>query len=373
MITRLYAHNFRCLENFELSLGELRSVLLIGRNGAGKTTVGSVLEILQSIARGSSRVGDLIKPRDLTRGRSDSPVRFEIELVLKDLHYSYSIAFEFPEGFRELRVLEEKLSVDGKPILSRELAQVRQARVGRTSESNFRIDWHWVALPFVEVRTSNDPLFLFREWLANVLILRPVPALMQGASEGTTLRPNTQVTNIGAWFAGINSHSPSAYSTIQHYLNELMPDFREIKNPLFSKDFRNLSFLFSNELSSTELTLDDISDGERCFLVFALTIAANMAYGPVLCFWDEPDNFLAPEEIGPSVMALRKAFLRQGQLIITSHNPEAIRQFSDESTFFLYRHSHHEPTLKATVDELRRDKKFEGGLIDAVLRGDVDA
>jgi predicted ATPase len=98
-----------------------------------------------------------------------------------------------------------------------------------------------------------------------------------------------------------------------------------------------------------------------------------MAYGPVLCFWDEPDNFLAPEEIGPSVMALRKAFLRQGQLIITSHNPEAIRQFSDENTFFLYRHSHHEPTLKATVDELRRDKKFEGGLIDAVLRGDVDA
>lgn len=63
MIRRLYIHNFRCLENFELPVSGLSSVLLIGKNGSGKTTVGLALEILQRIARGTNRVKDLVKRR----------------------------------------------------------------------------------------------------------------------------------------------------------------------------------------------------------------------------------------------------------------------------------------------------------------------
>jgi hypothetical protein len=39
VIRRLYIHNFRCLENFELPIAAYSSALLIGKNGAGKTTV----------------------------------------------------------------------------------------------------------------------------------------------------------------------------------------------------------------------------------------------------------------------------------------------------------------------------------------------
>jgi len=131
MIRRLYVHNFRCLENFELPLSKLPSVLLIGQNGAGKTTVGMALEVLQRIARGTNQVGDLVKPKDITRRRSGVPVRFEIEVLLASRVYTYGIAFEFPDRFRELRVAEEKLLVDGQPIFTRELAQVRLARTGR--------------------------------------------------------------------------------------------------------------------------------------------------------------------------------------------------------------------------------------------------
>ena len=130
MIRRLYVHNFRCLENFELPVSGLSSVLLIGKNGSGKTTVGLGLHILQKIARGTNRVGDLVKPKDLARGRSDVPMRFEIEIDLGAKTYGYGIAFEFPEGFKELRVLEEKLTVDGKPVYTREGAQVHLAKTG---------------------------------------------------------------------------------------------------------------------------------------------------------------------------------------------------------------------------------------------------
>jgi len=125
MIRRIYLHNFRCLENFELSLDGFSSALLIGRNGSGKTSVGTALEVLQKIARGTNRVGDLVRPSDLTRGRTEVPMRFEIEMVLAGKTYTYVVAFEFPGGFRELRVSEEKLVVDGQPIFSRELAEVR--------------------------------------------------------------------------------------------------------------------------------------------------------------------------------------------------------------------------------------------------------
>jgi ABC-type polar amino acid transport system ATPase subunit len=82
VIRRFYVHNFRCLENFELPISGQPSVLLIGSNGSGKTTVRLALEVLQKIARGTNRVGELVKPRDFARGRTDVPMRFEIEVEL---------------------------------------------------------------------------------------------------------------------------------------------------------------------------------------------------------------------------------------------------------------------------------------------------
>jgi len=66
--------------------------------------------------RGTNRVRDLVEPKDFFLGRTDAPIRFEIEVELEATTYGYAIAFEFPAGFRELRVLEEKLTVDGKPV-----------------------------------------------------------------------------------------------------------------------------------------------------------------------------------------------------------------------------------------------------------------
>ena len=117
VIRRLYVHNFRCLENFELPVSGQPSVLLIGKNGSGKTTVALALEVLQKLARGTNRVGDLVKPKDLARGRTDVPMRFEIEVELEGKICGYAIAFEFPEGFKELRVLDEKFTWAVTPCL----------------------------------------------------------------------------------------------------------------------------------------------------------------------------------------------------------------------------------------------------------------
>jgi recombinational DNA repair ATPase RecF len=107
VIRRFYVHNFRCLENFELPIAGQSSVLLIGKNGSGKTAVALALQILQKIARGANRVGDLVKPKDFARGRTDVPMRFEIEVELPSGTFSYAIALELSRGDGPSRVGRE--------------------------------------------------------------------------------------------------------------------------------------------------------------------------------------------------------------------------------------------------------------------------
>ena len=376
MLKRFYVHNFRCLENFDLALGDETSILLLGRNGSGKTTVSLALEVLKRVAQGTNRVGELIGPKDVTHGRAQVPVRFAIDVVLGGQTYSYSLAFEFPQGFRELRILEEILLVDGAPIFQRELSQVLLDRTGFATEAAFRLDCHLVRLPIIQEQNSADPLAVFKRWLSNMLILKPVPSRFQGESDLNVVQkniPGKDVENLGAWFSATTSAEPRIYSEISDYLAQVMPDFTKISNSLVGTDSRNLVFHFGKDDRKIELGLDQLSDGEKCFVVHALTIAVNSAFGPLLCFWDEPDNFLSPEEVGHSVMALRRAFRNQGQLIVTSHNPEAIRRFSDTNTLHLSRRGHLEPTIVTRVDDIRAGGLFEGGFVDALIRGDVSA
>jgi predicted ATPase len=357
------------LENFELPIADRSSILLIGKNGAGKTTVGLAFEILQKIARGANRVDDVVKPKDLAHGRTDVPMRFEIDLELGAHTFKYSIAFDFPPAFKELRVFEERLVANGNPVFTRQLAQVHLARTTQENEAKFRLDWHLAALPIVQEQTVKDPLFIFKQWLARSLILRPAPSDIEGNSEQETLRPTKEGKDFGAWFSGLLAYAPAAYAKIDDYLKQVMPDFKDIKNPVIGKDSRSLEVQFSNDLGNLTVPFADLSDGEKCFMICAMVLAANNAYGPLVCFWDEPDNYLALSEVGHYITALRKSFQSGGQFIATSHNPEAIRRFSEENTFVLSRKSHLEPTHVRPLSEI----SVHGDLVSALIRGDVEA
>ena len=122
MLQRLYIHNYRCLENFELRLEKTPSALLIGKNGTGKSTVGRALEVFQGIGRGTYGVGLLVKKRDFARQRCDVPIRFEMDALLGGKPFQYSLAFQLPRDSENLRVFAEKLVVGGETVYSREEA-----------------------------------------------------------------------------------------------------------------------------------------------------------------------------------------------------------------------------------------------------------
>jgi len=361
MIRRFYVHNFRCLDNFSLNLAGLDSALLIGKNGSGKSTVGRALEVLQQVARGVNRVGKLVSESDFSWGRTDSPMRFELEVELEARVYHYVLALELPPGFNELRIYEEKLSAGDTPVFERNQAQVTLQR--SRADARFQVDWHLVALPIVQESSERDPLAIFKRWLSRMLILDPLPQLIQGESEGDTLMPDRNVVNFAAWFTGLINHSPAAYSRLEKFLRDVMPDLVDIKNPLVGKNRRSLTIQFRQEQQSLTLSLEALSSGEKCYLICALAIAANQAYGPLFCFWDEADSHLHLSEVGQFILALRRSFQESSQLLITSHNQEAIRDFTEDSTLVLLRKSHLEPTQIRPL----REFAVRGDLVSALV------
>ena len=367
MLQRLYVNNFRCLENFTLELKDHSHILLIGKNGAGKSTLKAVLEKLCQLARGTTRLNEVFHPgSDFYLNRKDSPIRFELEVLLQGRHYIYSLAIELPPNFKEMRILQEKLSMDGSELFSREHALVVLQQKNR--ESKFSLDWHLAALPIIQTNGDTDPISTFRSWLGQTVILAPSPDAMSGDSIGESLIPNSTASNFASWFSGIISHSPSSYSEFERYLQQVLPDLIQVTNPSTGSQTRSLSILFQNSNSKFECSFDALSSGERIFFLCAALLAANKAYGPFLCFWDEVDAHLAPSEVGFMITCLKQSFQWQGQLMVTSQNVEAIRHFTEDSTFVLQRLSHLEPTQLRILSELEQ----KGNLLEALIRGDFN-
>ncbi len=372
VIRRFHVHNYRCLENFELSLGSNQSAaLLMGKNGTGKSTVRNALEVLQRVGRGDTRVGTLVPPDAIAWGRAEVPLRFEVEIDVAGRVYVYSLAFELPKGFKELRIFEEKLTADGETVFHREMAKVRLVRAGRDSDATFNVDWHIVALPVLQDRGGDDPIAVVRRWLAEMVLIEPVPSLIKGESRESNEKsraPSSSLENLGDWFTNLVAGYPAAYGPLEAFLKGLMPDLKAIRNPEKAPGYRSLELEFSKGTRNLMVPFADLSSGEKCFFAGALVIAAKESGGARFCFWDEPDSHWALNEVGDFVIALRKAFETGGQFIATSHNPETIRHFSLDNTLLLHRRSHLEPTQVRPLSEL----EISGDVVTSLILGDLE-
>jgi ABC-type cobalamin/Fe3+-siderophores transport system ATPase subunit len=364
MIERLYVHNFRCLENFAIDLVGHPSALLIGKNGAGKSTVLRCLEVFQGICRGASRVGNLISASDFTQFRTNHPMRFEVGLTLDGKRYEYAISFEWPPEFREARILDESLSVDGSAVFTR-----HQAQVQLSGGSSFGLDWHIFALPVINERPPARSIQSVKAFFASMILIAPVPASMTGFAEEPSMELQHDAANYAACLLAMLQQTPRAYSIFESYVKAAIPDFSSIENPPRGESGTQLIVNFEHEEPQRSLSVEfkSLADGEKCFFLSAYIIASNTVGPPVVCMWDEPDNHLSLSEVGQFITTLRKMTNRSGQFIATTHHPETVRKFSDETTFVLTRKSHLDPSVVRPLAAL----KYSGDLVNALIRDEI--
>lgn len=370
MLQRLYVHNYRCLENFEFNLEGADAALLIGKNGSGKSTIRQVLQIFQAIGRSAPRVGQLVSEVDFAMGRRGVPMRFELQVSLASKVFNYVLALELPERFRELRILEERLSMDGHALFTREHAQTTVHRsLSGQPDARFNIDWHLVGLPIIQDPVAADALSSFRGWLARMVLLAPIPKLLGGEATGDSAQLDSHASNVADWLSSLLEIYPAAYAALSRHLQQAMPDLSDFRFERTGRASKTLLVRFKADTQQMELPFSTLSDGEKCFFLCAVVLAAAECDGPLFAFWDEPGNDLSLDEVSPFVTALRAGFKATGsQIMMTSHNEETIRRFSNENTWVLGRRSHLEPTLIRWVDSL----PARADLVQSLIEGDVD-
>ncbi|HEX4123264.1 MAG TPA: AAA family ATPase [Tepidisphaeraceae bacterium] len=364
MIERLYVQNFRCLESVTLDFAGTPSALIIGNNGAGKSTTLHALSVFQSICRGSSRVGTLIVSADFSFLHIDRPMRFEIEVSLTGKHFKYAISFDWPDTFREARILDESLSVDGQAIFTRHHAQVQLPGGG-----NFGLDWHVFALPVINERPPGRAIQDLKAFFASIVLIAPNPTEMSGFSEQPSVELEHDASNFASCLRSLLVRKPAVYSALDAYVREVIPDFSSIDHEDRGKDGQQLMVNFKRPDADESLRVefDALSDGEKCFFLSGYIVASNATGFPVVCMWDEPDNHLSLSQVGQFITGLRKMANRGGQFIATSHHPETVRKFSDDNTFVLTRKTHLDPSLP----KLLKDFSYSGDLINALIRDEI--
>lgn len=369
MIERLYVHNFRCLENFALDFAGQRSAVLIGKNGAGKSTVIHALRVFQSICRGPNRVRDVIRAKDFARFDKSQPMRFEVDAILEQRRFKYTVSFEWPTDFYEARIIEETLLRDGESVFTR-----RQGQVQTVGGAAFGLDWHVFALPVINEKPSERSIQDVRAFFTTMILFAPIPQMMEGFSEEPATELDRYALNYAACLRAMLQKKPKAYSEFESFVRAVLPDFSSIENVDRGKDGGSqliVTFEQSKPHQTVPLDFDVLSDGEKCFLLSAYIAAANAVRSPtdppVVCVWDEPDNHLSLSEVGHFITAMRKMTNRGGQFIATTHHPETIRKFSDDNTFVLARKSHMEPT----VVKLLKQYSYAGDLIHALTRDEI--
>lgn len=290
MIERLYAHNFRCLENFSLDLAGRPSALLLGKNGSGKSTVLDCFRLFQRLGRGSGRIRDLISASDFAQHRLDRPMRLAVELILDGRRFRYEIAFEWPPKSREARVLEETLVLDGVEMFRRKLSQIQL--VGGQS---FGLDWHTAALPVINQRSGERDVQDLKSFFATMMVIAPVPARMTGYAEEPSGELDDDAANFAACLRALLVQKPAAYNTFVEQVKAVIPDFATIENIERGERGTQLIVRFQRPDGPESLAVEfkSLSDGEKCFFLAAFIVAANRTGSPVLCVWDEPDNHLS--------------------------------------------------------------------------------
>ena len=363
MIERLYVNNFRCLQNFELDLRGRSSVLFLGANGTGKSTVGRVLEILKNIASGENRLRTNFDLQDFSNYDRSRSIVIECRLRIDNDLYDYCLNVHWPESFREPKVLCESFSFNGEPQFDRDEAQVEII-----GGPKFLVDWHNAGLSVIQMKGDSTPIERLRRFLASAILLKPQPATIDSVSDGEALTPDLDCSNLAHWFSGIISEYPAAYGSVQDYLKQRFEDFSEIQNRTIGEVTKRLLLKFERDGVGLDLPLGRLSDGERIQVIVATLLAVTHYQRPTQCWWDEPENHVGLAELGIMMTSLRKAFERDGgQMLVTSHNPEVIRHFSDDNTLLFWRDSHLAPTRTRYVSEIQRG----GDIVESILTRDL--
>jgi predicted ATPase len=321
--------NFRSLADLTWpSSSALESfVCLVGRNGAGKSTVIQALSFVSQLTSGN--VDDWLSNRgwsvkDLTN-RWSGKVNIGFHLGFKfDTQTVYWSGVYNPS---RKRCAQEDLRFSGsdEPLLTVKGGQVKYKGGHKGREIEFELgltNYQGSCLSFLNTSKLSEEV-------------QEVVKILQGLGCLDTLTPERMrrrtkaATDLGHGGENLSAYLASLTQTqrdhLQQDLKEFFPTVGRLQTQTLKAGWKQLKLTENFEHNSGEFTNRDLNDG----MLRVLAILAECNGSDRICLFDEIENGIHPELAGQLVRYLIEKS-KEKQIIVTTHNPMILNYIPDE-------------------------------------------
>lgn len=338
MVTRLYVDNFRCLVNFELKLDETN--VLLGPNGSGKTSVLDALRRIQNLVARGARIEEVFPTGDLSLIQDHDVQHVELDLEIDGSSYRYVLGIQHDRRRRRMRIGNETLHHDDKPIFSFRDGTAQLYHDDYAKGPSYPFDWSRSGVGALNAREDNRKLTRFRHGLADMVIASPCPPLFEPETrtEDEFLEPLMQ--NFVGWYRHAAQERMRGIGAVFEALGEALPGFDSISLTESGENSRALKVDFRRATDGRppdRYGLDQLSDGQRALIALYCLLFLSKSRRTSL-FLDEPDNYLALREIQPWLVAVAEhCGDTLEQAVLVSHHPVTIDYLAGAKGRWFYR------------------------------------
>lgn len=353
MIKNLYVDNFKSLVNFRLpgvphDLGSFS--VLVGLNGAGKSTVLQALDFIGQLATGS--VDEWLKAREwkapdlVSRMHAQNRlIRFELRLALPGSEWmlwrgNYNVVLGRCTR-EEVKTYRPMLSLDDGELSYLHRDPDHGEETPRTKIPAGKLNLRGSTLSLLREDAVCSPLRELKRFAASLRSLDMLsPQLMRRrAKEGS---------DIGRGGERLSAYIHAMASESKRHLNEQMhafyPNLLDVSTKALRSGWKDLQFLEHfggpKERGSLLSSARHISDGLLRVLAVLAELSGSKHRGGCILF-DEIENGINPELVQRLVEHLQAA---PQQVMVTTHSPLILNYLPDEvaqtAVHLIYRNSH---------------------------------
>ncbi len=204
--------------------------MILGANGAGKSTIFDVVALLRDFCvygqlpgatgpienqpdtQGISR----FLGRSRTRWQEVPEQTFELDVAGNQGAYHFRLVVDSWGAKDQLRVVKEEVQYAGRPIFSFDKGQVHLFNDQHIDKVQYPFDWTRSALATISERHDNARLSWFKKWLGAFLCIAPDPRRMSGLAPDEARRPDQYHSNFADWYRRLRQETQD-----QDYLDNL--------------------------------------------------------------------------------------------------------------------------------------------------------
>ena len=308
--------------------------MLVGDNGAGKSSLIEVLWLLQDMVVAGKTIDETVSPSARTVWLTDEDQTIEVDFEHGGDSFRYRL------GVRA-GAIQEELQAGGAILYKAAAGRVELYgnNPGATTKPSTTIpfDRRRSFLSALEPRPDNRRVVAFREAIATIWAMKPDPRRLGGAAVAESTLLDRDLSNFANWYRDKQPGDPDAADLLRSDLQRVMRGFSTLRLEPISPEIRDLRARFSFSGKTHELGWAKLSDGQRLLIALYGMLRFGLSQASLIAL-DECENYVAPGEIQPWLRAVADVAAAGGkQLLVVSHHPETINYLAADAAFRMWR------------------------------------